>query len=275
MPPRAGRPRGRVGTRRPSVIGGVDPEIIFARRFSGRIRIVTQSAQRRQESIHRRDVIGPRLREHGIGRRTPGRRAGRRCGNGRGATAPWQRNGHGSRRRFACRRRAGGLAASGMAGCPRNRRWLAVHGGAAAGSARARSAARPPAPAARTRGSRARGPRRGRPAATASTQRPHEVVMAAGSEDEIFETAVFGRPERSCRLHSPAQHGGRIDRRGTELDQYAAAFPFGHARVSRSRQIEQTQNHVTHRHAQKSFRCGESATCAQSEHSSTLLGRCY
>src|SRR3954447_17125563 len=87
--------------------------------------------------------------------------------------------------------------------------------------------------------------------------------MTAGSEDEIFETAVLGRPECSCRLHSPAQHGGRIDRRGTELDQYAAAFPFGHARVSRSWQIEQTQNHVTHRHTQKSFRCGESATCGE------------
>jgi hypothetical protein len=87
------------------------------------------------------------------------------------------------------------------------------------------------------------------------------MVMPAGRQDEILETTLGGRPQRSCRLHSPAQHNGRIDRCGTELDQYTAAFPIGHTRVSRSRQIEQTQNHVTHRHMQKSFRCGESATC--------------
>ena len=188
----------------------------------------------------------------------PGRRRGRRCRHCRRAAASWQRNGHGARqavRRTAPSGRGRGQRQRLLCAKPQvksvagRRREPALPLGRAAASSR-RADARFDARAVHAQVNQQR-PR--------FTQRSHQVVMAAGSEDEILETAVLGRPERSCRLHSPAQHGGRIDRRGTELDQYPAAFPFGHARVSRSGEIEQTQNHVTHRHAPKSSRCTECA----------------
>ena len=216
MPPRADRRRGRVGARRPFCHRGVDdPEIIFA--HDSQVELV--SLLNARSAVKSRFIVATSSAHGCASTGSDDERRGGDAGAGAGTTVEPLRRGSGTATAsggwFACRRRAGGLAASGRAACPRNRRWMACVGvgGGGVGASVVRPRGRELAPRGREVDPRAVHAEVDQQRLR-FTQRAHKVVMAAGREDEILETAVVGRPraQLSPPFPSAAQRPDRPPR---------------------------------------------------------------